>query len=193
MIDLKDIPDTMLSLIRERFETDERVRKLRILQDLHLRKGRYEQSFAIAGQIESLFADVVRMYIESADQQQVQFDTETMEMSRDDKDRMLQLLLVVFISCDIIESSIIDLNDTLHRTNKDVDITTFDDLSAALKMAKEKLKYLSKNSNYMDDLTWADGCDNMYRLMQNKAKAIIRKERTQKATWGDNVKKLKTR
>ena len=193
MIDLKDIPDTMLSLIRERFETDERVRKLRILQDLHLRKGRYEQSFAIAGQIESLFADVVRMYIESADQQQVQFDTETMEMSRDDKDKMLQLLLVVFISCDIIESSIIDLNDTLHRTNKDVDITTFDDLSAALKMAKEKLKYLSKNSNYMDDLTWADGCDNMYRLMQNKAKAIIRKERTQKATWGDNVKKLKTR
>lgn len=193
MIDLKDIPDTMLSLIRERFETDERVRKLRILQDLHLRKGRYEQSFAIAGQIESLFADVVRMYIESADQQQVQFDTETMEMSRDDKDRMLQLLLVVFISCDIIESSIIDLNDTLHRTNKDVDITTFDDLSAALKMAKEKLKYLSKNSNYMEDLTWADGCDNMYRLMQNKAKAIIRKERTQKATWGDNVKKLKTR
>lgn len=193
MIDLKDIPDTMLSLIRDRFETDEHVRKLRIQQDLHLRKGRYEQSFAIAEQIESLFADVVRMYIESADRQQIQFDTETMAMSRDDKDRMLQLLLVVFISCDIIESSIIDLNDTLHRTNKDIDITTFNDLSAALKMAKEKLKYLSKNSNYMDDLAWADGCDNMYHLMQNKAKAIIRKERTQKATWGENMKKLETR
>jgi len=190
IINIKDVPDSLLLVIKERFEKDKRVRDLRIQQNLYLRRGLLQKSLEVAEEIDALYADVIRIYLEDADSQQVQFDTETMDIPREDKDRMLELLMVLFMCCDIIESSIQDVNDVLHRTKKDLTINTFDDINQALTMAKEKLKYLSKNSDYMKDLTWGNQCDNMYELMQNKSKSIIRKRKANEADWGKNTERL---
>lgn len=188
-INIKDIPDSLLSLIKERFDNDARVQNLRIRQNLCLRNGKLQAAMQIAEEIEELYAEVVRIYLEEADKKQVSFDTDTMNLPQEDKDRMLELLMVLFMCCDIIECSVIDVNDVLHRTKKDLKITTFDDINNSMKMAEEKLKYLSKNSEYMNDNAWSDHCNNMYKLMQNKAKSIIRKYKENNGTWGNNQKK----
>lgn len=188
-INIKDIPDSLLSLIKVRFDNDARVQNLRIRQNLCLRNGKLQAAMQIAEEIESLYAEVVRIYLEEADKKQVSFDTDTMNLPQEDKDRMLELLMVLFMCCDIIECSVIDVNDVLHRTKKDLKITTFDDINNSMKMAEEKLKYLSKNSEYMNDNAWSDHCNNMYKLMQNKAKSIIRKYKENNGTWGNNQKK----
>ena len=188
-INIKDIPDSLLSLIKVRFDNDARVQNLRIRQNLCLRNGKLQAAMQIAEEIESLYAEVVRIYLEEADKKQVSFDTDTMNLPQEDKDRMLELLMVLFMCCDIIECSVIDVNDVLHRTKKDLKITTFDDINNSMKMAEEKLKYLSKNSEYMNDNAWSDHCNNMYKLMQNKAKSIIRKYKENNGTWGNNHKK----
>ena len=188
-IDIKDIPDSLLSLIKVRFDNDARVQNLRIRQNLCLRNGKLQAAMQIAEEIETLYAEVVRIYLEEADKKQVSFDTDTMNLPQADKDRMLELLMVLFMCCDIIECSVVDVNDVLHRTKKDLKITTFDDINNSMKMAEEKLKYLSKNSEYMNDNAWSDHCNNMYKLMQNKAKSIIRKYKENNGTWGNNHKK----
>lgn len=188
-INIKDIPDSLLSLIKRRFDNDARVQNLRIRQDLCLRNGQLQAAMQIAEEIEVLYAEVVRIYLEEADKKQVSFDTDTMNLPQADKDRMLELLMVLFMCCDIIECSVVDVNDVLHRTKKDLKITTFDDINNSMKMAEEKLKYLSKNSEYMNDNAWSDHCNNMYKLMQNKAKSIIRKYKENNGTWGNNHKK----
>lgn len=188
-INIKDIPDSLLSLIKERFDNDARVQNLRIRQNLCLRNGQLQAAMQIAEEIEALYAEVVRIYLEEADKKQESFDTDTMNLPQADKDRMLELLMVLFMCCDIIECSVIDVNDVLHRTKKDLKITTFDDINNSMKMAEEKLKYLSKNSEYMNDNAWSDHCNNMYKLMQNKAKSIIRKYKENNDTWGNNHKK----
>ena len=188
-INIKDIPDSLLSLIKGRFDNDARVQNLRIRQNLCLRNGKLQAAMQIAEEIESLYAEVVRIYLEEADKKQVSFDTDTMNLPQADKDRMLELLMVLFMCCDIIECSVVDVNDVLHRTKKDLKITTFDDINNSMKMAEEKLKYLSKNSEYMNDNAWSDHCNNMYKLMQNKAKSIIRKYKENNGTWGNNHKK----
>lgn len=188
-INIKDIPDSLLSLIKERFDNDARVQNLRIRQNLCLRNGKLQAAMQIAEEIEALYAEVVRIYLEEADKKQVSFDTDTMNLPQADKDRMLELLMVLFMCCDIIECSVVDVNDVLHRTKKDLKITTFDDINNSMKMAEEKLKYLSKNSEYMNDNAWSDHCNNMYKLMQNKAKSIIRKYKENNGTWGNNHKK----
>lgn len=188
-INIKDIPDSLLSLIKVRFDNDARVQNLRIRQNLCLRNGQLQAAMQIAEEIEALYAEVVRIYLEEADKKQVSFDTDTMNLPQEDKDRMLELLMVLFMCCDIIECSVIDVNDVLHRTKKDLKITTFDDINNSMKMAEEKLKYLSKNSEYMNDNAWSDHCNNMYKLMQNKAKSIIRKYKENNGTWGNNQKK----
>ena len=188
-INIKDIPDSLLSLIKERFDNDARVQNLRIRQNLFLRNGKLQAAMQIAEEIEALYAEVVRIYLEEADKKQVSFDTDTMNLPQADKDRMLELLMVLFMCCDIIECSVVDVNDVLHRTKKDLKITTFDDINNSMKMAEEKLKYLSKNSEYMNDNAWSDHCNNMYKLMQNKAKSIIRKYKENNGTWGNNHKR----
>lgn len=188
-INIKDIPDSLLSLIKERFDNDARVQNLRIRQNLCLRNGQLQAAMQIAEEIEALYAEVVRIYLEEADKKQESFDTDTMNLPQADKDRMLELLMVLFMCCDIIECSVVDVNDVLHRTKKDLKITTFDDINNSMKMAEEKLKYLSKNSEYMNDNAWSDHCNNMYKLMQNKAKSIIRKYKENNGTWGNNHKK----
>ena len=52
-------------------------------------------------------------------------------------------------------------------------------------LAKEKLKFLKENSGYMNDLFWADKCDDMYDMIMNKSASIIRK-RTKDSSWGKN-------
>ena len=188
-INIKDIPDSLLSLIKGRFDNDARVQNLRIRQNLFLRNGKLQAAMQIAEEIEALYAEVVRIYLEEADKKQVSFDTDTMNLPQADKDRMLELLMVLFMCCDIIECSVVDVNDVLHRTKKDLKITTFDDINNSMKMAEEKLKYLSKNSEYMNDNAWSDHCNNMYKLMQNKAKSIIRKYKENNGTWGNNHKR----
>lgn len=188
-INIKDIPDSLLSLIKGRFDNDARVQNLRIRQNLCLRNGQLQAAMQIAEEIEALYAEVVRIYLEEADKKQESFDTDTMNLPQADKDRMLELLMVLFMCCDIIECSVIDVNDVLHRTKKDLKITTFDDINNSMKMAEEKLKYLSKNSEYMNDNAWSDHCNNMYKLMKNKAKSIIRKYKENNGTWGNNHKK----
>ena len=137
-INIKDIPDSLLSLIKVRFDNDARVQNLRIRQNLCLRNGKLQAAMKIAEEIESLYAEVVRIYLEEADKKQVSFDTDTMNLPQEDKDRMLELLMVLFMCCDIIECSVIDVNDVLHRTKKDLKITTFDDINNSMKMAEEK-------------------------------------------------------
>lgn len=188
MISMKNIPDSLLSIIRERFEREKNVRDLRILQQLSMRKGNLRRSMEISEEIEALFADVVRLYIEEAEKKQVIFDTETNDLPQEDKEKMLEQLLTLFMCCDIIESSIIGVNDVLHKTKKDLNISAFDDISQAMQMAQEKLKYLSKNGDYMSDSTWGNQCDNMYEMMQNKAKAIIRKRKEKGDEWGKNTR-----
>lgn len=188
-INIKDIPDSLLSLIKRRFDNDARVQNLRIRQNLCFRNGQLQAAMQIAEEIEVLYAEVVRIYLEEADKKQVSFDTDTMNLPQADKDRMLELLMVLFMCCDIIECSVVDVNDVLHRTKKDLKITTFDDINNSMKMAEEKLKYLSKNSEYMNDNAWSDHCNNMYKLMQNKARSIIRKYKENNGTWGNNHKK----
>ena len=190
IINIKDLPDSLMELLKQRFEADPAVQNLRIQMNLLARKGHFEKAIELGEEINTLFAEAVRKYIHDAQIQQAKFDTELMDIPREDKDEMMQLLMVLFMACDIIESAVIDVNDVLHRTKPDLNIVTFNDIKQAMEMAREKLKYLQKNSNYMNDLTWGEQCDNMYLLMQNKAKSIIRKEKNNK-DWGKNTERFK--
>ena len=51
------------------------------------------------------------------------------------------------------------------------------------------MKYWGDNSEYLKDNAWGDKCDDMYEMMRNKAKSIIRKRKSDK--WGKNFEKYK--
>ena len=189
MMNVNDIPRELYSKIQLRFESDKDVRLLRTAQQQAQRTGDFRKALKIAQDIDNLWTICLDDYLQQAEKEVGTIDTESSDIPRKDKDEMMEKIMVLFMCCDIIESSTIDLNDILHRSHPDVDITTFNDLKQALTMAREKLKYLQETGDYMKDLVWAEKCDNMYDLMQSKAKSIIRKRKESK-NWGDNMKKF---
>ena len=188
-MNVNEIPRELYEKIQVRFEADKNVRLLRTAQQNAQRTGDFQKALRIAQDIDNLWTICLDNYMAQAEREVSKVSIDSNDLPREDKDEMMEKLMVLFMCCDIIESATLDVNDILHRTRPDTDITSFDDLRQALGMAKDKLKYLQETGDYMKDLVWAEKCDNMYELMQSKAKSIIRKRKESK-NWGENMKRI---
>ena len=185
MLDVKDIPASLMAQMRASFDNDPQVVNLRVQQDLMKRKGDYLGALEMAKKIEYLYSKVVQAYIELTEQEAERLDLKSCGIPPSDIEKVNELAITLFMACDIIESCILDTNDILHRTDKDMSFEMFNDIKQLSDMVKEKLKFLQANSEYAKDMFWADKCDNMYELMKNKARSIIRKRKND-PNWGKN-------
>lgn len=183
MLTVKDIPESMLTQIQETFDRDPKVCWLRTQQTLMQRKGRYIEAMKLAKDIEIIYARVVQNILDDAEKATSNIHLDDTGMPEADIESLLECVVTLFMACDIIDTAIIDANDIIKRTDRDLCFDMFNDLSRLAKMAKEKLQFLQNNSGYAKDVVWADKCDNMYDLLRNKARSIIRRRKTD-PNWG---------
>lgn len=187
-LEVKDIPDSLLSEIKRQFEEDARIRQMRISQQLEVRNGHLSKALKIGKTIDALFKRVVASYLDEADAEAKRMDLNETKISAEDKDEIETLVIAMFMTCDILDSLVLDANDVLHKTDKTLQLEMFDDLKNITKLVREKIDYLSKNSEYMKDLFWAYKTDDMYKMIKNKARAIRRKRKEK--NWGKNTEKF---
>ena len=188
-MDVKDVPSDMLEKVRLSFESNPQVRQLRTKQQYFQSVGKYRESLELAKTLEELYTVVLHSYLEKAEKEAIVMDTETADIPKADKNGLMENLMVIFMACDMIESAITDFNDILHRSKPGVDLSVFTDMRQLSEMARTKLKYLQSTGDYMKDLVWAETCDNMYDMMHNKARSIMRKRKESK-DWGKNMEKF---
>lgn len=189
MLDVKDIPDELLSRIREQFNQDPKICRLRVQQQMFQRQGKFREALALAQDIEALFSKVVYEYLEENRQQVEQVDIATLDMPIDDKEELMKLLLVCFMCADIIKSSVLDMDSILHKYDKNMYMELFNDIKQVMEMSEQKLQYLQDNSGYLKDLVWGEKCDDMYEMLKNKAGSIMRKRKND-PNWGKNTEKF---
>lgn len=189
-LSIKDVPSDMLRQIRNQFESDVQIRQLRIKQNLLQRTGNFAKAMELGKTIESLYEKVIDSYIEEAIKESDKFSLEEAGIPVNDIKKVNEYAVTMFMACDIIQSCIIDINDLLHKTDKDLHYEQFDDIKQISEMVKSKLDFLQNNSTYMNNVFWGDKCDDMYSMMLNKAKAIIRKRNYDKS-WNVEFDKMK--
>ena len=190
-MNINDLPQGLLSRIREQFYATPKVRQMEVTRQMYIRNGNLTAALAMAHDIESLYNKCVFEYMEENRQKVEQVELASADIPVEDKEELMRRMLVCFMCADMIESSVIKMNDILHKYDKDMCIEMFDDIRSMMKMSEEKLKYLQENSGYMKDLVWADNCDNMYEMMLNKAGAIMRKRKNDE-NWGKGKRKVET-
>ena len=190
-MNVNDLPQGLLSRIREQFYATPKVRQMEVTRQMYIRNGNLTAALAMAQDIESLYNKCVFEYMEENRQKVEQVELASADIPVGDKEELMRRMLVCFMCADMIESSVIKMNDILHKYDKDMCIEMFDDIRSMMKMSEEKLKYLQENSGYMKDLVWADNCDNMYEMMLNKAGAIMRKRKNDE-NWGKGKRKVET-
>lgn len=178
-----------MSQIRNKFEADPKVKGLRTQQYLIQQKKDYNAALVIGKMIEVLFGTVVQAYLDEVNAECEEIDFKDLDIPNEDKEEISILNVTLFIAIDIVESCLIDINDVLHRTDKTLNYEMHDDLKELSEMIQAKMKYWSENSQYLNDKEWGVRVDDMYQMMKNKAKAIIRKRKSEK--WGTNFEKYK--
>ena len=152
---------------------------MRTHQQVLVRKGNLQAALQIGQTIEALFSKVVYEYLKEANEEAERIDIGTLNISKEDKAEINTLIVTLFMA---------DFNDVLKRVDDTLVMEQFDDIRNLSKSAKEKLRFLSKNSKLMKDLAWAYKCDDMYDMMKNKAKSILRKRASK--DWGKNMEKF---
>jgi hypothetical protein len=189
MNSVNDIPQELMSKLRQSFDADVKVRELRVRQQMLLRSGNYREALEVAQGIDSLFNRVVFEYLEDAKEEVEQVEIAKTDMPLEDKEDLMRHLLVCFMCADIIKSSVLDMDSILHRYDKNMYMEMFNDIRQVMEMSEQKLSYLQKNSGYLKDLVWGEKCDNMYDMMLSKAGSIMRKRKNEDE-WGKNAEKF---
>ena len=189
MNSVNDIPQELMSKLRQSFDADVKVRELRVRQQMLLRSGNYREALEVAQGIDSLFNRVVFEYLEDAKEEVEQVEIAKTDMPLEDKEDLMRHLLVCFMCADIIKSSVLDMDSILHRYDKNMYMEMFNDIRQVMEMSEQKLSYLQKNSGYLKDLVWGEKCDNMYDMMLSKAGSIMRKRKNEEE-WGKNTERF---
>ena len=189
MNSVNDIPQELMSKLRQSFEAEPKVRELRVRQQMLLRSGNYREALEVAQGIDSLFNRVVHEYLEDAKDEVEQVEVASLDMPLEDKEDLMRHLLVCFMCADIIKSSVLDMDSILHRYDKNMYMEMFNDIRQVMEMSEQKLSYLQKNSGYLKDLVWGEKCDNMYDMMLSKAGSIMRKRKNEEE-WGKNTERF---
>ena len=171
----EEIPEELMKLMRQQFEDQPKIRQLRIAADQKLRKGQYVQAMQLNEKIEELFSVVVLEYLKKAERETKTYSLEASKMPRQDVATCVQLIVTLYMAIDIIDTCIKNVNETLHKTNKDVSLSMFEDINQLTKMIKAKMEFFNRDTTFLKYNYWGDITDNMYEMMKNKAKAIITK------------------
>lgn len=177
-MEVKDLPKEVLARIREEFEANPQVHDMRVQQQMYVMQGRLSDALGLAKKLETLYNRCVSQYMRETEDELEHIDLKNVGLSDVDMESVMRLVLVCFMCSDIIETSVLDMNDILHRYDKTMNIELFNDIRQLMAMSKAKLKYLQENGDYMKGLVWADKCDDMYDMMQSKAKAIMKKTKS---------------
>lgn len=174
-LNINDVPDSVKSVIRERFESDPRVRLERTKAQASISRGNFAEALLINKKMEDLFCQVVLNYMEEAERNIEKVDLRLSNLPPEDVYYVLVNIMTVFVVTDIMDMAICNANERLRKNDEELILDMFDELKQVSKLAKDKMAYLTKTTNYLEQGGWDSIVDNLYDMMFNKAKSIMRK------------------
>ena len=140
---------------------------------------RYDQALLIGKRIEAIFSGVLVNLMEETNKSVERVELNFKDFPTEQSVKMMEIIVTLFMACDIIETAVMDFNDIIQEKDKSLHLDLFDEILELKDKAKAKLDYFRKSTSYMKGLYWADRCDDMYRMLRNKAGSVIRKRAEQ--------------
>ena len=170
-----DIPAEMERELRNRFEADPKIRALRMKEFSMRQSGNFVGALVQAHKIEAIYCQVVAQYIIEAEKDVKQVSLNLANLPDADVHYVLANVMTAFVAIDILDTCIRNSNDCLQKTDKELQLDMFNELRHTAKLAKDKLAFLEETTTYLEHSHWGEIVDNMYDMMFNKAKSIMRK------------------
>lgn len=177
-ITVNDLTPEIINQLQEKFNAVPEIVQLHAKMHMFLQNHQAIKALSIGKHIQEAFNKVLAAYVDEVNNEAELVDIRNTGLSKDEVAKIDMLTLSLFMCCDIIDSCINDVNSVLAKKDESLRFEAFDEINDLAKEVKGKLSILSKQTSFMDkdDPEWGDTVDNMYQMMQNKAKSLIRKK-----------------
>lgn len=173
---VSDIPGEMMEAMHRHFDAAPQVQQMRTQQQLLMRKGFYKRALELGKRIDELYNAFVAKYVRQANDDAKNVDIRKIGLTDAQLATVDTITLALFMCCDIIDSCILDINDVLSTKDNTLKYEAFDEIKDLSRMVEGKLSILQGMTTFVEGNVWSDIVDNMYKMMFNKAKAIISKK-----------------
>lgn len=117
-LSVSDISSSEMHRIRTEFENDVRIRQFRCRQKLAEMQHNYFLAMQIGKEIEDVFTSVLANLLQDAEQSVENVELNFKNFPQADRGEMMEIIVTLFLSCDIIETAVMDFNDILHRQDR---------------------------------------------------------------------------
>lgn len=173
-LNFNDVPEKIKSVMRERFESDPYVRLERVKAQSLCNKGNFAEALLINKKMEELFCQVVLKYMQEAERNVKPINLKLANLPAEDIRYILTNIMTVYVVADIMDMAIYNANERLKKNDKELSLDLFNELNQTAKLAQDNMAYLCNTTNYIEHGGWDNVVDNLYKMMFNKAKSIMR-------------------
>lgn len=175
------------------FAADPLVRKMEDKFNKYRQRGQYIQAMQMRAKIEDVKARVFDKFVARLDRTAERVNLYDTKMTPAQRETMNTLCVTLFMACDIIDSAVVDMKETIKAVDAKMEFILFDDIKQVIEQARAKIQLMNSASDVAQNVIWGDTADNMYEMIQNKARSVIRKRDAAGKHWGDEFAEMKAR
>lgn len=174
MLTIKDIPNDASQALERAFYANPKIIALRSKYNNLYQSHYYVEAAKIQKEINELLLQCKQNYVDDYNKSKQTLSLNSAGLSKDELEKVTTLIMTLFVCCDVIESCQMDIESTLHKVDPSMQFESFMGIRDIAKEVKKKIEFLYTDTTYINSI-WCSVCDNMYQMIQNKAKSIIRK------------------
>lgn len=144
--------------------------------DYYQKTNKYIQQFQERQKLDAIRKESFKLFMKEYKQKSRSVNLNDVKMTDGQREKINALYIAIYMACDIIESCVIDINDSLKRVGETLSMHQFDELKSLTVKVREKMDYFSRTEDFTGTDSWGDLCDEMYEMIQEKAVSLMKKK-----------------
>lgn len=169
-----EIPEAMMSQIRDTFDRNPQIVALRAKADRLKRQGLFAEAVTVLQQIDALYDNAVASVLRDAEQENERASMQALSLPEDKRTRMVELTTTMMMAVDIMETCIAEMDDVVKSVDKDVAFIGCREIRELAKVIRSKLEMFDKDAPFVKNPKWGDEADKMFQMTYNKAKKLLK-------------------
>lgn len=173
------LPEFVRNEFNREFEKNALCQKIQKAIEVATRERQYVTVLQLRQKLDRIKEDTIRELLESENSEVRVLKSTELGLTRQEIDDVNEFQIALYMLCDVMDSIIIDINSLLKRKNENVSFRMFDDIGELGKRVKERINYVEREMDLIEDGELYDNSDNLYEMLMNKSRKTynIYKER----------------
>lgn len=172
---IEQLPKSIQDKLADTIELNPAIKSLRISFEKYRKKKDYVNMAKCQYQIQQLKHCVEEEYLKQNAAYRKRVVDFKENMSEDDQEILSINSNMVILLADMLETSVMTINEVFERNNPAWRIEMFDRLKQLGRECADQIKWMSQETDDFYQLTFADTADNVTEMVKNKVKSLLRK------------------